>query len=276
MKKIVLSTLGLFILVFFVIQTPVFTNSTQAPAARTGAPFDGSCSSVGCHNGPPSSEMPGEILITMNGSTLDTGFSYMPGQTYTVNFSSNLASMLRFGFQLVAVDSADANAGSLAVTNSTNTVTSSSQGRTYIGHKDANTNDTWSFSWTAPSNNIGPVTFYYVLNDANNSGTAMGDNIIEGSRTFNGSTSTGIFSPESNLVLEVFPNPVTAGSFQLRGDESLNGHAFLFDLNGSMVQSWNLSGSTPKLNLQSAVSDGIYLLNVVSDGKSATRQLIIQ
>lgn len=276
MKKVVLSTLGLFILAFFVIQTPVFTNSTQAPAARTGAPFDASCASVGCHSGPVTAEMPGQILITMDGVTLDSTFSYMPGQTYTVNFSSGLSSTLRFGFQLVAVDSADANAGSITVTNTNNTATSSAQSRTYIGHKDAYSNDNWSFSWTAPSSNIGPVTFYYTLNDANNDGGGAGDDVIQGSRTFSGSPSTSIFNPAQSLGLEVYPNPVTNGTIQLRAEDLIEGQAQLFDLTGALVQSWNVNNQSASLDLQNGISEGVYLLNVATEGKSATKRLIIQ
>lgn len=140
----------------------------EAPAQRTGAPGENACGS--CHSGNVNSGP-----ASMN---LSLPAAYIPGQTYTLAFSAVDSVSFpnpRFGFTATSLDVNDDPIGAFIVTNTTNTSiqTGVVQGdtRSYLGHTNANSTNTWLFDWTAPSANVGDITFYTsnVVANANNS-----------------------------------------------------------------------------------------------------------
>src|SRR6185369_13678069 len=64
---------------------------------------------------------------------------------------------------------------------------------------------TWTFDWTAPSTDVGPVTFYAAGNQANNDGNTSGDFIYKTFVTSAPASSTPDFaisvSPASRIVV---------------------------------------------------------------------------
>ena len=155
--------------------------SSNPPNGRTGAPFDGSCS--GCHAGGAQngtieiSGVPDEIML---------------GTTYPLEVKLAITSgtASRGGFQLVAVDQNNANAGSFSNLGG-NTGTNSSGGRTYFEHSGAKNfgdNDELAYEsdWTAPEGmGVSEVTFYYVANFADGNGSTSGDRIVTNATTVN-------------------------------------------------------------------------------------------
>lgn len=112
--------------------------------------------------------------------------TYAPGQTYpiTVTHTNSDPTRLRWGFQLTALDTSDEKAGELQNINPV--LTQIIQGgpggnRQYIEHAAGGTfiNQTggasWTFNWTAPTTDVGVVTFYAAGNQANNDGNTSGD-----------------------------------------------------------------------------------------------------
>lgn len=164
-------------------------NSNNPTNGRTGAPFDGHCNS--CHDG----NNPGGF----NGTVEVTGLPnpILPNTVYplTITLTPTAGSPVRGGFQLVAVDGNNADAGDLATLN-TQTGTEMSGGREYIEHRGAKNFTgggpaSWNFNWTSPG--VAPggtITFYYVGNFGNNNNSDSGDRPIEGiaTYTFNGPT----------------------------------------------------------------------------------------
>jgi len=154
------------------------THSSLPYASRTGAPLEGDCS--GCHGGNLNTGS-GDILFSME------SLAYIPDSTYQTSLQVIDGSKVKFGFQITALDSNNNMAGSFGITNTVNTATQTNytMGRDYVNHKNANTNDTWSFEWTAPSSDIGPITFYLAGNAGNNNGTQTGDNVYTRSFSVN-------------------------------------------------------------------------------------------
>src|ERR671916_581916 len=110
------------------------------------------------------------------------------GQTYdiTVTHSTADATRVRWGFQLTALDSADEKAGAFAAADDLTRVVNGEgpfPAREYIEHTTAGTfpgqlnGASWTFKWTAPAEDVGPVTFYLAGNQANGDGNSSGDNI---------------------------------------------------------------------------------------------------
>jgi hypothetical protein len=89
----------------------------------------------------------------------------------------------RWGFQLTALDASDEPAGDFMISDAARIQeTQGSNGRVYLTHTpfgtDAGTLNMctgWGFKWTAPSNNVGDVTFYIACLAANDDGDTEGD-----------------------------------------------------------------------------------------------------
>ncbi|HEY6122554.1 MAG TPA: PQQ-dependent sugar dehydrogenase [Pyrinomonadaceae bacterium] len=162
---------------------PVQAFSSGPPAGYTGAPREEPAACAECHVPPDAGT--GHISIT-------APQTYTPGQTYPVTVThTNLdPTRLRWGFEMTVLDSSDEKAGNLQSTDVLTQVLNN-QGpggtRQYIEHTAAGTfvgqqgGASWTFNWTAPATDVGPVTFYAAGNQANNDGNTSGDYIY---RTF--------------------------------------------------------------------------------------------
>ncbi|HEX8844560.1 MAG TPA: PQQ-dependent sugar dehydrogenase [Pyrinomonadaceae bacterium] len=154
-----------------------YAYSSGPPAGFTGAPGEFTCSE--CHL--PTDAGTGTISI-------NAPATYVPGQTYqiTVVHANSDQTRLRWGFQLTALDDTNSKAGDLQST-SVLTQVLDNQGpggaRQYIEHTSSGTfinqqgGASWTFNWTAPQTNVGPVTLYVAGNQANNDGNTSGDYI---------------------------------------------------------------------------------------------------
>ncbi len=155
--------------------------SAGPPAGYTGAPGEEPEACAECHV--PTESGTGHIAIT-------APQTYVPGQTYpiTVTHTNADPTRLRWGFQLTALDTSDEKAGNLASTNGLTQILDN-QGpgaaRQYIEHTNAGTfmgqqnGASWTFNWTAPATDIGPISFYAAGNHANNDGNTSGDHIYK-------------------------------------------------------------------------------------------------
>ncbi|HEX8071695.1 MAG TPA: PQQ-dependent sugar dehydrogenase [Pyrinomonadaceae bacterium] len=144
----------------------------------THAPGEKDCTECHLPDGAP----PGTV-------TINAPLSYVPGQTYavTVNVLNNDPTRRRWGFQLTAIDDTGARAGTLTAsadgTTQIKTGTIGSPARQYAEHTFAGIHEgqaggaSWTFGWTAPSENVGPVEFYAAGNAANGDNSSGGDSI---------------------------------------------------------------------------------------------------
>jgi hypothetical protein len=156
----------LVVLVFLITAAIVAGTSTGPPDGRTGAPNESDCT-VGCHNTYSLNSGDGSFSIN------DVPVQYNPGETYSLSVSIQDSGQQKWGFELTVLDNSS-SAGTLIVTDSTNTQLSTATGRHYIKHTNTGTFDgtadgpvSWSFDWTAPSAGTGTVTFYAAGNAAN-------------------------------------------------------------------------------------------------------------
>ncbi|HEX6622752.1 MAG TPA: PQQ-dependent sugar dehydrogenase, partial [Pyrinomonadaceae bacterium] len=150
--------------------------------------------------------------------TLTVPPTYVPGQTYdiTVRHTNTDQTRVRWGFQLTALDASDEKAGTLAPLDELTQVLDN-QGpfpdRQYIEHTSQGTffgqqnGAAWTFRWTAPAENVGPVTFYAAGNQANGDSNTSGDNIYF---TFVASTFTPP-APDFNVTITPETRIVTRG-----------------------------------------------------------------
>src|SRR5256714_6842631 len=181
--------------------------SAGPPAGYTPAPGEVTC--CACHTTPAQSF--GTI-------SLNAPQHYTPGETYdiTVTHDTQDPTRVRWGFELTALDSADQKAGALAPSDDLTQVVND-QGpfpsRQYIEHTSTGTfpgqqnSASWTFKWTAPDTDVGPVTFYVAGNQANGDGNSSGDNIYF---TFSSATSQPP-SPDFSVSVAPASRTVTPG-----------------------------------------------------------------
>ncbi|HMV99336.1 MAG TPA: hypothetical protein PLL06_00150 [Acidobacteriota bacterium] len=195
----------LFILLCFLATGWTFVVSAYSGGpdpGYTSAPGDlGTC--VSCHD---SFELnSGSGVVTLSGVPQ----MYQPGQTYPLTLTVQQAGRQRWGFQLTTVASTGESVGAFVVTDPINTqlrsTTFGQLTRTYIEHTQAGTfagtprMGRWTFSWTAPAEDRGSVSFYFAGNAANNDTTNQQDFIYSGAEIAN--------SPSTQLAVRLLtPN----------------------------------------------------------------------
>lgn len=204
----IFTVLGGYLLSSNNIYQPARAFSSGPPAGFTGAPGEFTCAE--CHVPPDAGT--GQITIT-------APQTYVPSQTYPVTVADINADPTRhrWGFQLTALDPGDDKAGNLQSTDVfTQVLDNQGPGgaRQYVEHTAAGTyinqsgGASWTFNWTAPSTDVGPVTFYAAGNHANNDGNTSGDNIYF---TFVASAPASS-TPDISLSAAPSSTPVTPGA----------------------------------------------------------------
>lgn len=160
-------------------------NANGPSGGYSGAPGEQNCTS--CHDGATQDGSTENQLLVNN----DIGFGitqYTPGATYAVNLSM-VSNPAKKGFQVTALNGANAMAGNFVAGTNTQLKTATISGgqRKYATHKNtSNTAATqvWSWTWVAPATSEGAVTFYVATNKANNNNNDNGDLIYLSQHVF--------------------------------------------------------------------------------------------
>jgi hypothetical protein len=184
--KLSLVSFALMAFVYFGLSDkPVKAFSSGPPAGHTNAPGEVTCTS--CHSTFPLNS--GEGNVTINGLPI----AYTANQEVSLSITTNEPDGFLYGFQLTAIDSTGAQAGTLVATDTANTQLTTGMVSGNVRQYLQQTFDgafpvefdkrTWTFTWIAPATNAGPVTFYAAGNGANGNGETTGDYIYTTSAT---------------------------------------------------------------------------------------------
>jgi len=156
-------------------------------ASHTNAPGEDNCTA--CHTSFDVNSGTGSVTI----SGIPT--KYNPGQQINVTVTTSQSDAIVYGFQLTALDQAGHDAGTFALPSGNPERMQTLTGivnnivRTYVEHTADGVTptqgglDSWTFTWTAPNHNVGPVTFFAAGNAADSSGSPDGDEIYTTSKT---------------------------------------------------------------------------------------------
>jgi uncharacterized repeat protein (TIGR01451 family) len=231
-----------------------YANSAGPPAGHTGAPGDASMSCDECHTDQNTGT--GQLFI-------NAPQTYVPGQIYqiTVGHTTNDQTRVRWGFQLTVIDDTDAKAGNLLSTDAFTQVldnTGPSANRQYIEHTSSGTfwnqrpgGASWTFNWTAPSTDVGPVTFYLAGNQANGNELPTGDNIYTTFISSLPSASTADFSVSASpSTRALLPGNNTSYTVNLTPSGGFNGQVAL-SISGLPANA-NASFNPTPVNINSA------------------------
>jgi len=150
----------------------------------TGAPGEDDCTQ--CHQGNTLNATGGSLMLTVPGV-------YTPGQVYDIMVNLSRSGQSRWGFEMTALNENNVRAGTFAIADG-NTQVSESESKQYIkqttlgsavGTRDSNQ---WTFKWTAPNINLGPITFYAAGNAADGDFVTSGDFIYTNTATSEAAT----------------------------------------------------------------------------------------
>ncbi|MBX7205815.1 MAG: T9SS type A sorting domain-containing protein [Bacteroidia bacterium] len=236
---------GILGIVLLITAFDAFTSSNQPPAGYTGAPSESNC--TGCHSGTVITSGSNWNNITLSTNIPATG--YVPDSTYNITLSHTQSGIVKFGFEITALNASNAKAGTLILTNTTTTALSTGT-RDYIMQKNAGTSGpsgtiSWSFQWKAPATPAGNITFYAAVNATNNSNTDAGDQIYTKSFSFSLTTllPTATITKSANTIC-------TGDTLYLQGGGNNNPTIFNWTTtggspSGSILQNPKIVYSTP-------------------------------
>jgi len=221
--------------------------------------------------------------VTLTSSDL-INWEYTPGQTYTLTATVTQQGRTLFGIGLEALLPSGANAGNLVAGTGTTikTATISGNSRRNIVHNmnaglTANAHS-FTFTWTAPSTDVGPITIYYAGNAANNNAAKTGDYIYNASQVV---TPAGVNVQEqlnTPFTFSFYPNPATENiTVNYSLEQSAKVTYIIYDLTGKQVQSESANrfpgAQQQNVNVNN-LQAGTYLLSVNVDGNVITKRFI--
>ncbi|HEX7956139.1 MAG TPA: choice-of-anchor V domain-containing protein, partial [Pyrinomonadaceae bacterium] len=226
--------------------------SAGPPAGFTRAPGELDCSE--CHTTPTSSA--GSLA-------LGVPQTYTPGETYDITVTHTTAdpTRVRWGFEMTALDSSDQKAGAFAPADDLTRVVNGEgthPSREYVEHTSSGTfpgrqnGASWTFKWTAPTENVGPVTFYVAGNQANGDGNSSGDNIY-----FN-FAAAGFQPPSPDFRVSVSPSARTV----------VRGSAAAYDVTVTPVGGFTGTVSLSVLGLPATATANFQPASLTLDGST--------
>ncbi len=264
--------------------------SSGPPDAATGAPGESTCGVAGCH---------GNLNIGSGSVSLTTPTQYRPGDTIEIIVNLQMLGQKRWGFEATVLNSQNQPIGSILRTDSVRTqLSNASSGRQYIKHTSAGTDSGtldeapgWSFSWIAPAEGAGDVTFYVAGNAANASFTNLGDYIYTSSSPVSEAVGTGVDDdapfalPDAIILQPNYPNPfnpTTTIAYAL--PRAAEVHLTVYNVLGRAVralESGYRSAGQHAVEWDgrdddgSEVASGVYFYRLVAGEITATRKMVL-
>ena len=243
----------------------------------SGAPTDGNCTN--CHGGNTQSGISKNTLTITSGATPVT--SYTPGATYNVALTMN-PNPSKKGFEAVAMYGNNVIAGTTSVVSGGGTAITNNR-QHHTSSSNTSTNFAWIWNWTAPSSNVGNVTFYVCTMVANNNGIETGDVVYLSQHVITPAANAGIesvvgktqnfsagYSSDKNAVVMDFSSLVS-------GKMYFN----LVDLSGKSVFTYKMGEAQIGDNheviaLPEDLKSGIYVVNMFVGNNPMEQKIMIQ
>lgn len=234
-----------------------------SPGNKTGSIGDNGETCTECHGGTAA------VQYSWINSNIPTE-GYIPGTVYTVNLMAMHSSHNKFGFEIIAEDTAGNVAGSLGIVNGQETqfvndgITHTSSGTSGTGNSK-----TWSVQWTAPPGGTGTVTFYVAFLAADGDNTSNGDSVYYSTMPVLDQLGSNITEAEKNTV-QIYPNPVT--NFLNIKNVERNTIYKIVDFQGKLISTGEITNSA-MINVQD-LKKGIYFIDLYSDNISVSKKFI--
>lgn len=267
MKKIYNFLIVLALPAIFIVFTSQVYYPGGSPGGKTGSPGDGGTNCTQCHT----DFSPINEIGWISSSMIATG--YTPGEIYDVIVIGTNPVALKYGFEATAEDQSGNKIGTFApgilgmsqLCNSNSAVTHTIAGTTPL----SDTATGWFFSWTAPAESSGDITFYAAINTANGDGGSSGDKIHLSQ--FTASPAVGINDNPASKAVSFYPNPASDFiNVETISNSQENNSLEIINLHGQIVKKTELAGFKQTVDI-SVLKSGIYFIRV---GKHTERLVI--
>ncbi len=279
--RFVLSTFFLAVSAIVFLSAYNMNDDPGGKSGATGSPSEGTCASSSCHGTYTLNSGPGSIEIT---SPDMVNWAYVPGESYTISVTVSQTNRGLFGLGFEALKSNGDNAGLLVAGSDTHikSKTVGGHSRKSITHNNntgsTDNSHTFTFTWNAPTTDVGDITFYVAGNACNANGNESGDYVYSTSKVVG--VALGIYEVESDVLkLEEYPNPFAEKiNVSMNLNEGGNVEFTLFDTRGALVSSFGKSnhpsGVLKKSFDVSYLPSGTYMLQVKVDGAVRSSKIL--
>ncbi len=239
--------------------------SNGSPGDYTGSIGDDFITCTVCH----SSGADFNLTSTITTNIPITG--YVLGTTYLVQVSATTdGTESGRGFELTAENSIGTTVGTYDLTGATGTPKIITSGGS-VTHSNENSNS-WSFNWIAPVTNEGMITFYTSVLAVNGSGNGGDETALT---SYSADLSTLGMDEISNLKFEMFPNPTSDYLNIQLPNNIITASVGIYDMVGKQVLLTEIDKYNHNLNV-SELSKGVYIVRLITQGKTGLRKLIKQ
>ena len=185
--------------------TKALCDAPLVGSGYTGAPGNTTCAQSGCHSGGVNNG-PGEVTFDIENGVTD----YTPGASYTMTITMQQSGVSKFGFQTTSrkvSDNSFIGSNTLLETTRTRLITGGQYVATNACGSDATVPDSieWTYEWTAPTIDEGPITLYLATIATNHNHSSSGDDTYTTSMTLGSATGLDDSGDLSSLIhLQVF------------------------------------------------------------------------
>lgn len=235
----------------------LFYNSNP-PDGKTGGPGEGTCGD--CHSG---GTFGGTVEIIGLPSTINSGQAY----NITVRATNTSGNADKAGFQLMALNSSNNNAGDLIALSSDHG-TNTSGGREYVEQRNGKLFDgsnmaEWTFQWVAPAGPNGTtITMYCDVNMVDGNGSTGGDKFF-------------LKTASGTLMVNTTPVEVTVTSTNVSCNGGSDGTATANPSGGTAPYTYKWSNNKITQTI-TGLNTGTYKVTVTDkDGQTAMGQTTI-
>lgn len=237
--------------------------------AATGAPQttggnESTCS--GCHGG--GSYSPTIQVQVFEAGTTTEASALRNTRTYDVRvrvLGNGIPTSGGYGFQLVALKNVDKSDAGTFSSAGAGVQFSTIGSRVYAEHSAKSSTGVFTFKWKP--NSTSAVTFYYIGNAVDGSGTSSGDSPTTAqSKSINMATANDTELPENTWTVDVYPNP-TASHLFLKTTATNPLKLVFYDVLGREIHTQTLHEAQASVDIHSFEA-GRYFVRI-SDGKTS-------
>ena len=256
-----------------VLSTLCLANLDGALPENTNAPGEFTCGRAPCHNIPVNAG-DAQIAITFNSGDS----TWMKDSLYPVTVMIQNPMTTRNGFQIVALNQNNQNAGTWQLTEPDKMKVIPGIGfpnRRYVTHQAAGNQQTaWTMRWKAPAAGAGKITFYASVLSANDNGLNTGDAVYSTKKEVQFAAVSAAGEP-AGAEVRVYPVPAREGIW-VEIPEAGAVQFTLYTPEGRLVKQWPLQNGQVHWLDTGEFAVGGYLLAVEAENRRMVSKVVVQ